>query len=114
MRAFALAALIFATPVLATPALAFEQTVEFRFGGDEIADIRHIPQSGEDPEGVEIFLSSLEEGTMALTVEGDNGLGDCLQVLSDARGNPEVTVVITQHLNAMTMNGITLAQCSWR
>ncbi|EBA05876.1 hypothetical protein [Sagittula stellata] len=107
MRAFCLLAL------LATPAAAWEHTVEYRFTGTEIAAFTVLEPEVEDPEVLELTLSS-DSGTLQIVVEADNGLGDCPEILTYAQGNPGTTIVLTANLNAQTMNGVTLAQCSER
>ena len=99
--------------ILATPTFAWEHTMEYRFRGDELAGFRVIEQSGEDPEVLEVLLDS-DGLTLEILIEADNGLGDCPELLSYAQGNPHVTMVLTANLNAQTMNGVTLAQCSER
>jgi hypothetical protein len=100
----------------AWPALAWEHTAEWRFAGDEIAGFRAVdPQFDEDPMMLEVILSSDMFGTAEVLIEADNGVSaECLDLLGYARGNPQVTIVLTANLNAQTMNGVTLAQCSER
>ena len=101
--------------LLACPALAWEHTVEWRFQGPEIASFRVItPDFDEDPVRLEVSLSHQHYGDTVVTIEADNGLGECADTLSYAQGNPFVTVVLTANLNAQTMNGTALVQCSTR
>ncbi|WP_370313751.1 hypothetical protein [Sagittula sp.] len=72
-----------------------------------------VASAVEDPNVLELPLSS-DSGTLQIMAETDNGLGDCPELLSLAQDNPDTTVVLTANLNAQTMNGGTLAQCSER
>ena len=113
MRLFTFASICAQSALFANAALAWEHTTTWRFSGDEMTGFALTEQQGEDPEAVEIWLDS-DSGVITVMIEADNGLGDCPETLSYAQGNPHVTVVLTAHLNADTLNGVTLAQCSWR
>ena len=63
---------------------------------------------------VRVRLMGGQYHTLQIMAETDNGLGDCPELLSLAQDNPDTTVVLTANLNAQTMNGGTLAQCSER
>lgn len=97
------------------PAFAWEHTQEWRFAGTEIQSITHsIPDFDEDPEVLEINLLSESSVQTTIMIEADNGIGDCVEQLEFAKGNPHVIMVLTANLNAQTLNGVTLAQCSSR
>ena len=99
----------------ATSALAWEHTVEWRFGGTEIQSFSVTdPQFQEDPALLEVTLSHPDHGDTTLSIEADNDLSACADLLRYAQGNPFETVVLTANLNAQTLNGVTLAQCSTR
>lgn len=96
------------------PALGWEHTVEYRFAGSEIASILVTEGMDEDPAVLHVGLSDLNGSSQRIEVESDFGLGDCPMLLQAAQGNPGVTLVLTANLNAQTMNGVTLVQCSER
>ncbi|GAA4220781.1 hypothetical protein GGQ68_000399 [Sagittula marina] len=98
--------------VLPLPAIAWEHTVEYRFSGSELSTFAVLPQEVEAPETLAVTLASETSGPLEFLVEADNGLGACADILTYAQGNPDVTVVITMHLNAQTMNGVTLSRCA--
>ncbi len=99
----------------ATSALAWEQTQEWRFVGTEIQSFKlSVPDFDEDPEVLEVMLLSDNGAMTTLMIEADNGVGDCVEMLGFAKGNPHVIMVLTANLNAQTLNGVTLAQCSSR
>jgi hypothetical protein len=114
--AFGASACLLLTGGLALPAQAWEHTAEWRFAGSEIASFRAIqPQYNEDPMVLEVLLASDVSGPAEILIEADNWVSpDCLDLLGNAQGNPNITVVLTANLNAQTMNGVTLAQCSAR
>ena len=97
----------------ALPALAYEHTAEYRFTGEELVAFSVTEGADEDPTVLSIGLQT-DGGGVTLEIESDLGLGDCPEVLTYAQGNPGVTVVLTANLNAQTMNGVTLVQCSER
>ena len=98
-----------------TPALAWEHTMEWRFQGSEILSFSvAVPEFDEDPEVLEVTLSSPQHGQTQVAIEADLGVGDCVETLRYAQGDAFVTVVLTANLNAQTLNGVTLAQCSTR
>ena len=99
---------------LATPVLAWEHTVEYRFAGTEIAGFQVTEGPDEDPTVLQVALNDPQRGSTRIEIESDFGVGDCAETLGYAQGNPGVTVVLTANLNAQTMNGVTLVQCSER
>ncbi|MBY6159821.1 hypothetical protein KUV73_03015 [Mameliella alba] len=100
---------------LATPVLAWEHTAEWRFSGDEIRSFSVTePAFDEDPVVLEVELAHESSGTTRIMIEADNGIGDCADLLRFAQGNPFEIIVLTANLNAQTINGVTLAQCSTR
>ncbi|WP_425072360.1 hypothetical protein [Sagittula sp. S175] len=106
-------ALVLPLMLCALPALAYEHTVEYRFTGAELVAFNVTEGPDEDPTVLSIGLQT-DGGGVTLEIESDLGLGDCAEVLTYAQGNPGVTVVLTANLNAQTMNGVTLVQCSER
>ncbi|SMX39257.1 hypothetical protein [Maliponia aquimaris] len=99
----------------ASPALAWEHTVEWRFNGAEIKSFKATdPEYDEDPALLEVTLSDPHSGDTVVTIEADNDIAPCAELLGYAQGNPFETVVLTANLNAQTLNGVTLAQCSTR
>lgn len=99
----------------ALPAMAWENTIEWRFAGTEIQSFKHtIPDFDEDPETLEVLLRSDHHGEAHIEIEADNGVDDCVELLGFAKDNPHVIMVLTANMNAQTLNGVTLAQCSMR
>ncbi|MGP6087620.1 hypothetical protein [Antarctobacter jejuensis] len=109
IRSFTLIALT------ASPVVAWENTQEWRFVGTEIQSFNHVvPDFDEDPEQLKIKLLAENGAQTTFSIEADNGVGDCVEQLGYAQGNPHVIMVLTANLNAQTLNGVTLAQCSTR
>ena len=95
-------------------ATAWENTMEWRFLGSDIAGITVIDPEIEDPVVLEIALSNPDFGDTLVIIESDDDISACVETLRFSQGNPQITLVLTSHLNAQTMNGVLLAQCSMR
>ena len=104
--------------VVSTPAIAWERhasgsKVQWTFQGSEIVSYAAIsPQYNEDPEVLEVTLYSAQDGQITVSIEADLGVGACPQRLGSAQGNNHTSVTLVANLDATTLNGVTLDQCS--
>ncbi len=107
-RLLALAALI------PTATFAFEHMVEYRFNGAEIQSFTaHVPEP-EDPWTIDIALDSEAFGPNHLTIETDGDYDECVSLLNLHKGDATTDFVIRMHMNAFTMNGVLMVECSTR
>lgn len=103
-----------------TPLLAWQQSsgnnmTRWEFQGSEIVWHKVVePAENEDPTMLEVSLWSPNTGAVVLSIEADLGVGDCPQKLSNAASRGSSTVVLVANLNATTLNGVTLHECSVR
>ncbi|MGH1415556.1 MAG: hypothetical protein ACRBB0_18855 [Pelagimonas sp.] len=111
-RALALSCLTLAS--LAPPALALEHIVEYRFNGSEIQSYTAFDPEPEDPWTITIDLNSDAFGPRQLVIETDGDNEDCIAQLNIHKGDPHTDLVIRMHMNASTMNGIMMIECSTR
>lgn len=104
--------------VVGSPALAWDHTYgnstqTWTFQGSEIISYSVTdPIEPEDPERLEVTLWNAQQGQTTASIEADLGVGSCPQTLAVAQGNSATTVTLVANLNATTLNGVTLEQCS--
>ncbi len=107
-RFLALAAL------MPTATFAFEHMVEYRFNGAEIQSFTaHVPEP-EDPWTIEISLGSETFGPSHVLIETDGEYEECVSLLNIHKGDASTDFVIRMHMNAFTMNGVLMVECSTR
>ncbi|SNS18340.1 hypothetical protein [Antarctobacter heliothermus] len=110
--------LCLATLIVGSPALAWDRSkqgnyVTWTFQGDEIVSYSVTePSYNEDPAVLNVSLWSSHSGSVVVLIEADLGVGNCLSTLSHAAGNASIGVTLVANLNATTLNGVTLDQCS--
>lgn len=89
---------------------AFQKFEDYRILGSEIASITATdPDFEEDPEILEI---KLVEDSVTLSLETDGSLEECAQTLEYVVGDPNQYAQIVVQVNAPTMNGSLIVQCS--
>ncbi|WP_323767265.1 hypothetical protein [Antarctobacter sp.] len=110
--------LCLAVLMTATPALAWKHStqgsyVTWTFQGHEIVSYSVTePAYDEDPEVLNVSLSHPQSGSVVVMIEADLGTGDCLRKLASAAGKVGTNVTLVANLNATTLNGVTLDECS--
>lgn len=110
-----LVALVVSTPALAWERHAMGSKVQWTFQGSEIVSYAAKgPQYNEDPEVLEVTLYHSQHGQITVSIEADLGVGACPQRLGSAMGNTHASVTLVANLDATTLNGVTLDQCSVR
>jgi hypothetical protein len=97
----------------ATTAQAFQKFEDYRILGSEIRSIKAIdPEFEEDPEMLEIELIGDGSEGVTLQIETDGSLEECAQTLEYLVGDPSQYAQIVVQVNAATMNGSLIVQCS--
>lgn len=102
------------TVLFPTSSFAFEHMIEYRFNGKEIQSFAaNVPQP-EDPWTIDINLNSDTFGPTQLFIETDGDYDDCVSQLKLHKGDASTDFVIRIHMNAFTMNGVMMVECSTR
>lgn len=109
---------LFLALFLGSPAFAWDHTFgnnteTWIFQGSEIISYSVTdPIEQEDPERLEVTLWNAQQGQTIALIEADLGVGSCPQTLAAVQGISATTVTLVANLNATTLNGVTLEQCS--
>lgn len=107
-----------ATVIAATPAFAWDRSdrgnlVTWTFQGSELSSYEVVePTYNEDPAVLKVWLWNAQSGSTTVEIEADLGVGTCPTTLAWAQGKPSVRVTLVANLDATTLNGVTLQQCS--
>lgn len=110
--------LCLAVLMVGAPALEWDRVqqgtfVTWTFQGDEITSYSVAePAYDEDPAVLNVSLWHAQSGSVGVAIESDLGFGDCPRILASAKGNAHTGVTLVANLNATTLNGVTLHECS--
>ena len=95
-----------------TSVYAVQKFEEFRIFGSEIRSVKIEPQEVEAPATMIITVGFDDKNVTKITVESDEELDSCKQQLDAIIGNKQSYAQIVVHVNAETMNGVFVTQCS--
>lgn len=110
--AIASAALV-ACLALSGPAEAWQKFEDYRILGTELQGVKAVdPAFEEDPAVLELLVGAEGETPVTLELETDGFLEDCAQTLEYVIGDPNAYAQIVVQVNADTMNGSLIIQCS--
>lgn len=99
--------------VSAGPALAWQKFEEYRILGSDLRSVRAIdPAFEEDPMQLQLVVGAAGEAPVTLDIETDGDAAECAQTLDHMTGDPNRYAQIIVQVNADTMNGSLIIQCS--
>ena len=96
--------------LLAAPAHAWSELVEYRIGGSEL--ISAVAAAPEENEAPATLTLKIKDRLDPLVLESDHDVKECGETLQYVVGNSSVYVSIVVDRNAATLNGVKLIQCA--
>lgn len=90
-------------------ASAYQQFTTYRIAGKDIVSIAEQEPAGEDPATLTLKMGT---DSSEIVIESDDDLKACKEKLEAIRGSAAHYAEIVVDVNAMTMNGVMVIQCS--
>lgn len=91
---------------------AYQQFLTYRIAGTDILAVARAPHVDEDPAALTLTIAPGRGTAAEILIESDGDLDMCQQDLEAIAGAPDTYAEIVIDIDARTMNGVMVVQCT--